>query len=99
MRFLASRFSGVLLLIVALSCESSVFAQTQEDSYWVYRNFRATLDDLMPLRTSGGFSVAYRSVRDLYTNVLEYSFTIGHEPNKKGGGLQRYLSAHVRMAD
>lgn len=63
------------------------------------KHFAQALNDLLPLKRTGGLYVAYRSHRDLYTDILEYSFVIGHEPKKEGYGLQEFLSAHVRMAD
>jgi uncharacterized protein YlaN (UPF0358 family) len=57
------------------------------------------LDNLMPIKDPVGMYVGYRSVRDYVTSELEYSFVIGYAPDKRGYGLDRSLSAHVRMAD
>jgi hypothetical protein len=74
-------------------------AQTQEDRNWVNRNSIQALDELMPIKKSEGYYVAYRSRPDLLTEILEYSFLIGYDPNENQPGLQAQLSAHVRTAD
>lgn len=90
-----------VLFIAAMCFAVSVptLAQTNADWDWVNEHFTKTLDELFPIEQPTGTYIAYRSHRDLYTEILEYSFVIGYDPAEKGSGLQPYLTAHVRIAD
>jgi len=75
-------------------------AQSEEDWGWVNKHFAAALDHFMPLEQRFGMHIAYRSNRDLHTDMLEYSFVMGLDANPGNTpGLKNYLTAHVRVAD
>jgi hypothetical protein len=83
-------------LILAIACffllaPQVCLAQEPEDWDWVNEHFGPVLDEFLPIGESG--SVGYRSYRDLYTNVLEYSFVLSENWNEKR------ISATVRAAD
>lgn len=62
-------------------------SQEEEEVHdWVQSNFAAVLEEYLPLQLQGE-GIAHRSTRDLYTDVLEYSFV-----------LQRDFSARRRSA-
>src|SRR6266404_5047795 len=71
---------------------------TEADWQWMSENYSPAFERLFPLRKTSGLYVAYRSHRDLYTDVLEYSFVLGYGPKSDGPRLEP-LSAHVRRAD
>jgi hypothetical protein len=62
-------------------------------------HFPKALDDIFPIDESSGADVAYRSHRDLHTDVPEYSFVIATKNSDTVSGLPRYLAAQVREAD
>jgi len=62
-------------------------------------HFGPALERLIPLKRTSGIYVAYRSHRDLYTEVLEYSFLVGRDVKSNAPGLEPFLSAHVCQAD
>jgi hypothetical protein len=95
-----SRVLAVAFLAFAGSLiPRTAFVQTDADWDWMREDFGPALDTLMPIREDIGTHVTYRSYHDLHSDVIEYSFILGHDPNVDGLGLQGYLSAHVRMAD
>ncbi|HEX8459610.1 MAG TPA: hypothetical protein VF656_20115 [Pyrinomonadaceae bacterium] len=65
-------------------------AQKDEDWLWVDEHFQDVLTELLPIEET---FLGYRSYRDLYTDVLEYSFIYKREPNDDR------LFLVVRMAD
>jgi hypothetical protein len=67
-------------------------AQSSADWDWMSNHFDRALQDLFPVDERYGVYVAYRSHRDLYTDVPEYS-------SDTVSGLPRYLAAHVREAE
>lgn len=93
----------LLFLALAASVAPLMFptaaARMDTDSAWMTQNYGPALDALMPIRERVGMHVSYRSHHDLYMNVIEYSFVVGYDRNPEGLGLQRDLSAHVKMAD
>lgn len=94
-----------ILLFLALAASvaplmlTTAAARIDTDSSWMIQNYGPALDALMPVRERVGMHVSYRSHHDLYMNVIEYSFVLGYDRNPEGLGLQRDLSAHVKMAD
>ncbi|HSB11335.1 MAG TPA: hypothetical protein VLM38_17745 [Blastocatellia bacterium] len=68
-------------------------AQTQDDWDWVNKHFSAVLEELMPVDARLGFSVGYRSYRDLHTSEPEFSFVFMRIPKEK------YLAVIVRQPD
>jgi hypothetical protein len=66
------------------------WAQKDEDWLWVDKHFQDVLTELLPIEET---FLGYRSYRDLYTDVLEYSFIFKREPN------DNRLFLIVRMAD
>jgi hypothetical protein len=96
-----SRYYGSLVvgLLLSLSARGSLSAQSSADWDWMSNHFDKTLNDLLPIDQRHGGYVAYRSHRDLHTDVLEYSFVIGTENSDTVSGLPRYLAAQVREAE
>jgi hypothetical protein len=96
-----SRYYGLLGAAVLLSfCVSgSLSAQSSADWDWMTNHFAKALDDLFPIDEHYGVYVAYRSHRDLHTDVPEYSFVIGSQNSDTVSGLPRYLAARVREAE
>ena len=88
-----------LILLLLLSANEGISAQTIADWEWMDKHFELALDSLMPLHENSGFYIAYRAHRDLHTDVPEEWFTIGYERNADGRGLQQTLSAHVIAPD
>jgi hypothetical protein len=91
----------ILLAVVAiLSFESGMLlSQTEAERDWANLHFAQVLDTVMPLQRTASIYIVYRAHRDLHTEVPEYWFLIGTDPNEKGYGLHPYLSAHIRAAD
>ncbi len=84
-----------LIFATLLALPASVSLQegpSDADWDWVNARFPSVLDELLPLPKHRQVDVAYRSHRDLYTEVLEYSFVISQRPGEK-------LRADVREAD
>lgn len=84
-----------LILVVVILFFAPVFAyptkaQTEEDRAWVNKHFQDVLNRVMPI---GGYTLGYRSYRDLYTDELEYSFFFD------GDSLDQDLNATFRIAD
>jgi hypothetical protein len=84
---------------IATLIPSRASAQTDPDWDWMRENFGPVFEALMPIHENGGTHVVYRSHHEVNTGVIEYSFVLGHDPNVDKPGLQRSLSAHVRIAD
>jgi len=86
--------------LVAIWCAGAALrAQTEADWDWTNKALDPVLDTLMPLHAKGGLYVTYRANRDYATSVPEYWFRIGYDFNEKQGyGLNRFFSAHVRIA-
>ncbi|HXM05618.1 MAG TPA: HEAT repeat domain-containing protein [Chthoniobacterales bacterium] len=74
-------------------------ARSNADWDWMSNHFAKALDDLFPINERYGVYIAYRSHRDLNTDVPEYSFVIGTEKSDSVSGLPRYLAAYVREAE
>ncbi len=96
-----SRYYGlcVAALLLSFSAGGSLSAQSSADWDWMSNHFDKALHDLFPIDERYGVYVAYRSHRDLHTDVLEYSFVIGTENSDTVSGLPRYLAAHVQEAE
>src|SRR6202162_544271 len=90
-------FGAALLLSFCVGRD--LLAQSSADWDWMSDHFDKALHDLFPIDERYGVYVAYRSHRDLYTDVPEYSFLIGTEKSDTVSGLPRYLVAHVREAE
>jgi hypothetical protein len=74
-------------------------AQSGADWDWMRSHFDKALHDLFPIGERYGVYVAYRSHRDLHTDVPEYSFMIGPENARTVSGVPRYLAADVQEAE
>ena len=96
-----SRYYGLFVaaLLLYLSVAGSLSAQSSADWDWMSSHFDKALHDLFPIDERYGGYVAYRSHRDLYTDVREYSFVIGTENSDTVSGSPRFLSAQVREAE
>src|ERR1035441_7928898 len=96
-----SRYYGLLgaALLLSFYVGGSLAAQSSADWDWMSSHFDKALDDLFPIDEHYGVYVAYRSHRDLHTDVPEYSFVIGPGKSDTVSGLPRYLAAHVREAE
>jgi hypothetical protein len=90
-------FGAALLLSFCVAGDLS--AQSSADWDWMSNHFDKALHDLFPIDEGYGVYVAYRSHRDLHTDVPEYSFVIGTEKSDTVSGLPRYLAAYVREAE
>jgi len=66
------------------------WAQKDEDWLWMDDHFQDVLTELLPIEET---FLGYRSYRDLYTDVLEYSFIFKREAN------DNRLFLVIRMAD
>ncbi|MGA8541378.1 MAG: hypothetical protein WB566_17885 [Terriglobales bacterium] len=96
-----SRYCWLLVatLLLSFSTGGSLSAQSSADWDWMSNHFDKALDDFFPVDERYGVYVAYRSHRDLHTDIPEYSFVIGPEKSDTVSGLPRYLAAHVREAE
>jgi hypothetical protein len=85
----------LLFSILFLSFVAPPFSQAQElkDWDWVNKHFPTVLDQLMPIHERLGFSVGYRSYRDLHTEEPEYSFVFNRILQEK------YITVVVRRPD
>jgi hypothetical protein len=94
-----SRCYGLFVagLLLSLSAGGNLSAQSSAD--WDWMSFDKALHDLFPIDERYAVYVAYRSHRDLYTDMPEYSFVIGPQNSDTVSGLPRYLAAHVREAE
>jgi len=90
-------FGAAVLLSFCVG--GNLSAQSSADWEWMANHFDKALRDLFPIDQRYGVYVAYRSHRDLHTDVLEYSFLIGTEKSDTVSGLPRYLAAQVREAE
>ena len=81
--------AACMCLLVCLPCS----AQTEEDFEWVGRHFTSALNEFLPIELETGANVGFRSHRDLYNNVFEYSFILSKDyPTNR-------VTAVVKMAD
>jgi hypothetical protein len=80
----------VAILLLSFSSQSS-WAQTQDDWDWVNKHFLGVLEEFLPIREKLGFSVGYRSYRDLFTNETEFSFVFNRIIQEK------YITVIVRQ--
>ncbi|MFY9842808.1 MAG: hypothetical protein WAK23_06845 [Terriglobales bacterium] len=64
----------VAALLLSFPAGGSLSAQSSADWDWMSNHFDKALHNLFPIDERFGGSVAYRSHRDLYTDVGEYSF-------------------------
>jgi hypothetical protein len=95
-----SRYYGLVVAAFLLSFSAgNLSAQSSADWDWMSNHFDKALHDHFPIDERYGIYVAYRSHRDLHTDVPEYSFVIGPEKSDTVSGLPRYLSAQVREAE
>ncbi len=65
------RMAFFAALLVVVSAYVSGRAQEERDWDWVNQHFQSSLDEFLPLEKDA--VLAFRSYRDLYTDVLEYS--------------------------
>lgn len=84
---------AVTICICILACRPCAAQQypSVEEHDWVSGHFFSILDEFLPIGESGALS--YRSYRDLYTDVLEYSFIFSQDWG------ERRTDVVVRMAD
>jgi hypothetical protein len=96
-----SRYCGLFgaALLLSFCVGGDLSAQSSADRDWMGNHFDKALNDLFPIDERYGVDVAYRSHRDLHTDVPEYSFVIGTEKSDTVSGLPRYLAARVREAE
>ncbi|HSQ20339.1 MAG TPA: hypothetical protein VLR92_08190 [Blastocatellia bacterium] len=80
----------VATLLLSFSSQSSR-AQTQDDWDWVNKHFFTVLEEILPIRERLGFSVGYRSYRDLFTKETEFSFVFNRIVQEK------YITVIVRQ--
>lgn len=85
------------LLLLSLFSRSSERISPQEEYNWAYQQFFPVFDELMPMKGTAGSYVVYRAHSE--SEIPEYWFSIGYDPNENGHGMQNHLSAHVRIAD
>lgn len=81
-----------LLLILFCQTEEAQQYPNSEEHDWVQNHFFDVLEELLPIEKS---NVGYRSYRDLYTEVLEYSFVF----NKERKENRNIIMVTVRIAD
>jgi hypothetical protein len=86
-------------LLLSLCVGGTSLAQSSADWDWMTAHFPKALDDFFPIDQPYGADVAYRSHRDLHTEVPEHSFVIETKKSDTVSGLPRYLAAHVREAE
>jgi hypothetical protein len=92
------RLTALLIVIVATLIYPS-WSQTQADDWnWINDHFKPALADLMPIKQDSGMYIGYRSHRDLYTDVLEYSFVMEYDPKETSTGIT-LTSVRIRQAD
>jgi hypothetical protein len=96
-----SRYYGLFVaaLLLSFSAGGSMSAQSSADWDWMSNHFNKALHDRFPIDERYGVYVAYRSHRDLHTDIPEYSFVIASENSDTVSGLPRYLAAHVRESE
>jgi hypothetical protein len=96
-----SRYCGLFgaALLLSFCVGGDLSAQSSADWDWMSSHFDKALHGLFRIDERYGVYVAYRSHRDLQTDVPEYSFVIGTENSDTVSGLPRYLAAHVREAE
>jgi hypothetical protein len=80
------------IFVCLLFCQASEAQEypNQEEHDWVGKHFFGVLEEFLPIEES---DLGYRSYRDLYTDVLEYSFAFNQDWKEKR------ISVVVRMAD
>jgi hypothetical protein len=91
---MAFRLARTLVLTAALFFQAPPASQEPSDADWDWVNarFGAVLRELLPFPSEPGNYIAFRSYRDLYPEVLEFSFVISSAADGK-------LSAIVRVPD
>jgi hypothetical protein len=89
MKFIITSFC--LCLLVYQPCQAQY--PSQEEHNWVGKRFFPVLEQLFPIEERQGFSLGYRSYRDLHTEELEYSFVFNRIVKEK------YLTVVLRTAD
>ena len=96
-----SRYYGLFgaVLLLSFCVGGTLSAQSSADCDWMTGHFPKALDDSFPIDQRYDVDVAYRSHRDLHTDVPEYSFVIGTKNSDTVSGLPRYLAAQVREAE
>jgi hypothetical protein len=82
-----------LAVYLCLACALPCRAQDDSDWDWVDKHFAALLQEFLPINADAGVSLTYRSHRDLYTDVPEYSLVFN-----RNWQTQR-IDVIVRMAD
>src|SRR4051812_49856169 len=92
-----SRAAFVVFSLLVLS-STFMWSQSEAELEWTNKHYGAVVDKLFPVNQRVGTFVAYRS-RQEDGRVPEYSFLIGWERSDQTPGLNRYLTAHVRLAD
>lgn len=88
---------AILATLLFFSAVPLGFSQTNEDWAWMDEHFQSTLDALLPLDQPIGALVIYRSHRDLYTDVPEYSLSI--QQHNENNGKRHYLTARILVPD
>jgi hypothetical protein len=81
--------ASIVLILVSHTSR----AQEQDDWAWVNKHFFSVLEEFMPIEERLGFSLGYRSYRDLYTDELENSFVFNRILQEK------YLTVTVRRPE
>ena len=91
------RLNSIKLVVVAISLCLLSYQSSEAQEYpseadhdWVGSHFFKVLEEFLPVEES---DLGYRSYRDLYTDVLEYSFAFNQDWKEKR------VNAVVRIAD
>lgn len=85
-------FAGLCLCFLAYQ-PLKAQSPSQENFDWVSKYFFLVFEELYPVKERIGYSLGYRSYRDLYTDELETGFVFNRVLQEK------YLSAVIRTAD
>lgn len=98
MSFKRAKLLTAALFLCLLFCHSGEAQEypRQEEHDWVGKHFFGVLEEFLPIEES---DLGYRSYRDLYTNVLEYSFAFDRDLNEKRIGVVVRTADSVSLYD
>ena len=85
-----SKFLLVTIVALILCFATTSDAQTDAERDWVDSRFWPVVEELMPIERDQLMNVGFRTHRDLYRNILEYSFLLTYDyPKNAVTGVQR----------